>query len=325
MLLAALAAVIMMTACGKAEQTATAQQQGSLSAAAPASADVPKSNFPTDLKKPNCSVKVDKARYSGPDILDLRLGMTREEALAVAFCPRKEFNVYDARTYFAVDTFNQTLDAQVIKLDNSHEQACVEMKPGVDLSGVDARSLCNGADTTWTPPATQAIALATPGLRGQEKLTGLSRFESFSEPSTPDKTTAAFTAKFGAPSVRADINRLSWAWTPSGAKLAASDPQVEKCADAAMQATNVTSGSFVGPDFFGLDGKNLAECGRTIVAFLIPVSDNPKLTSGYNIAMIDQAATRALAFAMQDYFKNGDQAAKQQAVDKAASGSKPNL
>lgn len=307
---------LLAAACGGSEQADRAETGSQLAEStqqASASGEL-SPLFDGQLQRPRCPARA--SRLTGPDVIGVRIGMTRDEALAAVFCPRDEFNVLASTQWLNVQTHGGQLGVQTIKLQDGRPRRCTEVDQVMGgqydrIFGIG----CAGGSPYVLPQATQEITLATPGIPGQERVAAIWRYERFEEKPTVDNTLASFTTKFGPASNRQETDegtQLAWVWTPQNTPMPANSPLLSSCVSAVhpARAGNVSS----------VDG-----CGLTIVAAAYRDDENPVLARSYAVAMVSPVAIQQTHDAMQDHFAQAQQASQQAEIERAQKASAPDL
>jgi hypothetical protein len=309
---------------------ATASNEAPATAAPPtaeqvAAAEAAPVYFDPVLAKPRCPPQVESSKYPGPELAGLRLGMTRDEAVAVAYCDRKEFHVETER-FFKLDTQGEELGPQDVTLRDGERSQC-----SMSDSQASRPGHCRYGEWRirfWT----QAIRLATPGLPGQERLLGIWRHQRFEEaPPTVEATVGSLIERFGQPgrigALYGDALSLDdvksggrsgekielyWVWDTSGAVTTAANPQFRDCAGN-LNAEFLES------------QKWSSECGLTVVAMLTRSEKNPAIASSYDVGLMNQQVLWQVNEAMEQHYREVEQKAQQDEVDRAKSAAAPDL
>lgn len=279
--------------------------------------------FDPALTRPNCPARVDVAQYPGPELAGVRLGMTRAEALAVAYCERRDFHVQTSDQYLGVNTRGEVLGPQTITLQDGTRDQCT-FDEGTAFAGMHGQRCAIGA---WSiEGGTQTIHIATPGRPGQERVMGIWRSQTFKEnPPTFDATVASLIERFGQPSLRQDMSEydlarhpedsthsmLYWAYNTAGAAISAANPQ--------LQCANNLKASYDGRQSWA------DNCGLTIVAKVTRASANRDLAASYDVGMMNQQVMYRFGEAMEQHYVQIEEAARREALERAKGASAPDL
>jgi len=183
-----LAAAALAAACGKNEAPAAkpARPAAATTTAAAAAEAAP------DCPPPK------SAAPAGPDVIGVRLGMTRDEAINVVRCqsPQARLSKSD-RWVDRLDTHGQKLGAQQFSARSGVTEPCDYKK-----FALGEMQRCEG-NIMWKK-VTEVVTVATPGVPGQEKVQGMWRTQRFADGEMPTVAAAveALQAKYGAGGVR---------------------------------------------------------------------------------------------------------------------------
>jgi hypothetical protein len=267
--------------------------------------------FDPALTRPRCPVRVNAEQYPAPDLLGVRLGMTRAEAFGVVFCDdRREFNVETQNTFFNVNTNGETLGPQSIKLSDGARRACTPEERMSFIGDTTCRY-----NTHVQENITQTINLLTPGLPGQERVMGIWRSQTFTEnPPTFEATVASLVQRFGEPGITNDSGGESasyvWGWDTAGTAMTSANPQLQACRNINSTFRNLSWS----PD-----------CGLTVVATVRRSSSNAGLAASYSVGMVNQQVLYQVGEAVEQHFTAQRDAAQQQELERAKGASAPEL
>jgi len=281
--------------------------------------------FDPALVRPNCPARVDAAQYPEPELVGLRLGMTRAEALAVAYCPRREFHVETYNRFLRLDTRGEELRPQRITIHDGVHVTRRETSRMVYLEDDerDRPTLTQSIGARPISEASQVIQIATPGIPGQERVLGIWRQQRFDEnPPTYEATITSLVERFGQPgrdehlqsnsSEFGDSSHLYWAYDTSGAPMTATNPQFRRCTEN-LRPT------------YSVEQRWSENCGLTIVAYVQRGIDNRDLVQSYSVAIMNQQVMFQAATAMRQHYLAAAQAEREAEVERAKGAAAPEL
>jgi hypothetical protein len=283
-----------------------------------AEAEAAETYFDPALTRPRCPARVDTAQYPGPELLGLRLGMTRAEAIAIAYCERRDFHVDTNNRFFSIDTRGERLGPQTITLRDGNRHQCTveEVMGGL---GVERTRGCGREVGAWVYKDTkQIIHIVTPGRPGQERVMGIWRTEEFGDNApTTDATQASLIQRFGEPSLRSEQTYsrqvfLYWVYDTAGALMTSTNPQTRECAQ------NIAPG-------YRAEQRWSSNCGLTIVGVVRGAESNPAVASSYHIAIMNQQVMHQLGAAMEQHYAQAELAAREAEVERAKGAAAPEL
>lgn len=280
-LAAALACAALLCACGGSG--AGHPEATEAGAAANGTASAPRAHDAEEaMDKPRCPAKTDP-RLGGPDIVGVRLGMTREAALDVVRCHATDALVVFEDRWFErrdLDTHRTQLEKQLFIAQRGETSDC-------NFGSFQGMQRCGLGGRQWDHVA-EKIKVATPGIAGGERVVGVWRAQHFKEGEMPsvESVTAALTGKYGAfqrESARTLNNnlwgrRIDLAWISGldGAPLSEADPMFARCAG------NVRAS----PD----DGQVWTDgCGLGIAARIMTPRSNPDIVEQLSVGMMHQS------------------------------------
>lgn len=293
---AALTALALLAACGKAPEPA-ASTPVAKTAPARATAARPEDEMPP----PRCPPPASSAP-AGPDIVGLRLGMEVDTALNHARCalPDGVFAI-SPRWFQQLRPGQVTLSRQAFNIQRGETSECSFKQLG------DAQK-CGLGRRVWDH-VDELVSVATPGLDGRQMVAGIWRQQQWKPGQMPsrDAVLAALRDKYGREGeLRNDPHgTIHWRWNAAGQPLAATDPRFQQCWG--IQARHDSS-------------QRWSEgCGLSISADLVPARDNPQLVQALYVGMAHQERLLALGAAMQAELDRLDAARRATEVQQAAS------
>jgi hypothetical protein len=304
-----LAATLVLAACGNAQQAATSgspPEGAPVEQAAAAASDPQGPFFDPALTRPRCPARVDTARYPGADVVDVRLGMSRDEALAILHCERPAFSVRGGGSLLGSRFDRGELGPQSFTVLNGQRQPCDSMDAMMNVAGGGCR-----AGTFLFEGTTESIAVETPGMPGQQRVLAVWRRQLFEASRLPavDDVVAGFVRKYGAATQRQNETwqtTLHWAWDSVGNPLTVVNPLFRECAN----NLNPVEGS----------SQRWSEgCGQTIAVQVTRSNDNPGLASEYHVALINQSAFYRAGETLDAQLAAQTEAGRQQEVERARS------
>lgn len=269
--------------------------------------------------RPKCPAKTNAA-LTGPDIAGLKLGMTRDEALAVVNCHapdaliQSDANWFDRRTLNAYQT---TLENQAFTAQSGETSEC-------NYRTYDDMQRCGMGNRVWDH-VSETIRVATPGLPGRETVVGVWRTQNFREGEMPavETVTGALAEKYGpfqnrtVTPVRNNLwsDRIELTWiggVEDGAPLSEVDPAFRQC------AYNVHARP--GDGQIWRDG-----CGMSIRVMLLTPRTNPDVVGEFHIGMMHQGDLYAYGEALQAELEAIEQKRRRDELDRAKSAGKIDL
>lgn len=301
----ALALTTALSGCGGADPgTAAGGGAGAAPTGAPATAAGEDA-----LPRVRCPAR-GGAGLPGPDIIGVKLGMTRDDALNVVRChaPDGHLEMVD-RWFDRLQTFQTKLVNQGFSAQIGDSKECT-------FGSFEAMQRCGRGRRQWDFVA-ENVTVATPGLPGQQTVAGVWRTQNFRPGEMPaaDAVIAALTAKYGEPQWQAerDIPRLpkgrtdiEWVTDTAGTPVRDPNPLFNRC------ARNVKGRSTEGQSW--TDG-----CGLSITAMLLRSHDNPQMISELSIGMLDQSELYARGERLQSDLQAIEQERQAREVERARS------
>ncbi len=314
----AIAVAIVLAACGRG-----GAQNGDVPDLPPDEAQVAEAQaqpilFDPALTRPRCPARVDLTQYPGPELAGLKLGMTRADALAAAYCERQQFHVETTASYFELNTRGEQLAPQTILFRDGQRYRCGDQE-AFEEGPVVMRDCPLGEYRVRN--TTESIFVATPGLPGSERVLGIWRGQTFgANPPTVEATIATLVQRFGEPTERknnhiADYRqgvRLSWLRDANGAALTSGSTSAGRCDH------NLNPGY--------QDGQTWAnECGVTITAIVWPSTTNRDVAESYQVVLADQHALWQTGVSMQQHYADAEAATRAQETERARNAQAPDL
>jgi len=173
---------------------------------------------PSDgLPAPNCSAKVDAA-LPGPDIVGLKLGMPREDALNFARCLNKEsFVAFEGAWIQGLRSYGIKLAPQAFSTYVGESKPC-------KYNSMDEMQKCGAGNRAW-PHVAEKITVVSPGIPGREKVMAIWREQHFKAGEMPaaEALLPALVQKYGPPQITQQQPnqwmRLDWLQDASGTPI----------------------------------------------------------------------------------------------------------
>lgn len=312
---AALAACMLLSAAcgGSGEANDTAGETASSAKLAGGAKPAPKAEAADDgLGKLKCPAKANKS-LAGPDIIGVKLGMARDEALNVVRCHTKDAHIefedrwFDPRT---LNSYQLKLEKQAFTAQSGETSAC-------SYRTFEDMQRCGMGNRVWDH-VSESIKVAAPGVPGNETVVGVWRMQSFKEGETPAVETviAALTEKYG-PFQRKTIDKvnnnlwsdrieLAWASDLDGNPLSEANPSFNQC------AFNVRGRSVEGQTW--RDG-----CGMSIGVTLLSPRTNPDVVGELHVGMMHQSNLYAYGEALQMQLEEIEQKRRREELENAKS------
>lgn len=299
-------ATLALTACGDAPAppTAAPRTPATTPAARPAAATA----AATPVKPPApaaapCPPQLTTAA-DGPDVVGIRLGLTRDEALALARCESpggvlSERNQWVAR----LKTHGLSLGTQVFEWQTGDAAPCT-WSP----ASVGQRDRCGPGRLAWKH-VDERITVATPGVPGAERVRGLWRSRYFRDGAMPTLQAAAQAVidKYGAGVDRVDQPQqvlLHWLHDAAGRPLTLAQARRSGCAGIQAWSQGAQSWS---------EG-----CGLSIVAQIVPARSNPSLAAEMHLGLVHQARLFEATDGLQGELDRLDEARRADELRQAA-------
>ena len=283
---------VLLTACGKSEPPKPALPARTTAAKAP---DKPGDGLPP----PDCSVKVDPA-LPGPDVVGLKLGMPREDALNFTRCLHKDaFVSFEGTWIQGLRTYDIKIAPQAFSAHVGETRPC-------KYSTMDEINRCGVGNRAWTFVA-EKITVVSPGVPGREKVLGIWREQHFKpgEMPTADTLLPALVQKYGQPQfTQQQPNqwmRLDWVQDAAGTPLAQGTRGYGSCRTISARAGDSHSWSDA--------------CGLTITAMIVLSRENPLLAQELNVGLMDQAALYRTGRSLQAELQAMEQQRRQQEAE----------
>ena len=255
------------------------------------------------LPELNCPGKPDAA-LPGPDIVGLKLGMARADALNFARCLDKEAFVSFEGHWL------QGLRTQGIKLAPQAFATRVGETAPCKFRSYDDMQKCGPGNRVWNHVA-EMITVTSPGVPGREKVMGIWREQHFKPGEMPAAETLlpALVQKYGPPqATQTQPNawiRLDWLQDASGTPLTPGSRGHGACRGISARAQ---------------DGQSWSEaCGLTLTAMIVLSRENPLLAKELNIGLVHQQALYALGTSLQAELQAMEQKRRQQEVEQSKS------
>lgn len=291
-----LSCALAVTACGGSDAAGESATEagkakeagGAKSAAASAQAD----EADDGLGKLKCPAKIHKG-LTGPDIIGLKLGMSRDEAVNVVRCHAKDAHIeFEDRWFdpYSFKTHQTKLEKQVFIAQTGETSAC-------NYSSFEGMQKCGLGGRQWDH-VSEKIKVATPGVPGEEKVVGVWRTQIYKEGETPavETVVAALTKKYG-PYQRRVVDRvnnnlwsdrieIAWVSGVDGEPMSEANPIFLNC------AVNVRARVDDGQVW--QDG-----CGLNIAVTLLTPRTNPDVVGEFSVGMMNQSDLYAYQEEMQ--------------------------
>lgn len=295
-LAAVLSCALAVSACGGSdaagENTTQAGKAKESSGGKPAAASAQGAEAGDGLGKLKCPAKVGKG-LDGPDIIGVKLGMSRDEALNVVRCHAEDaYIAFEDRWFdpYSFKTHQLKLEKQVFVAQSGETSPC-------DYSSFNGMQKCGLGQRAWDF-VSEKIKVATPGVPGEEKVVGVWRTQTYKEGETPavETVVAALTKKYG-PYQRRVVdpvnnnlwsNRIEIAWVSGvdGEPMSEANPIFLNC------AVNVRARVDDGQVW--QDG-----CGLNIAVTLLTPRANPDVVGEFSVGMMNQSSLYAYQEEMQ--------------------------
>jgi hypothetical protein len=296
-LLAAWIAAAALTACGDA---------GPTKPALPAKTVAKAPDKPSDgLPEPKCPGKVDAA-LAGPDVVGLKLGMSRADALNFARCLNKEaFVAFEGAWIQGLRTFGIKLAPQAFSTYVGDSRPC-------KYNSMDEMQKCGAGNRAW-PHVAEKITVVSPGVPGREKVMAIWREQHFKtgEMPTAEALLPALVQKYGPPQITQQQPnqwlRLDWLQDASGTPIQQGSRSHGNCRSIGARAQDSHSWS---------DG-----CGMTITAMVMLSRENPLLAKELNIGLMHQQALFTLGRSLQTELQAMEQQRRQQEAEQGKTAS----
>jgi hypothetical protein len=289
-------ATIVLAACGDAPAPPTAVAR--LPAAKPSAAPEP----PKTAAAP-CPPQL-TTTVAGPDVVGIRLGLTRDDALALVRCESpggvlSERNQWVAR----LKTHGVKLGTQVFEWQTGDAEPCT-WSP----TRVGERERCGPGRLAWKH-VDERITVATPGVPGAERVRGLWRSRYFRDGAMPTVQAAAQAVidKYGAGPDRVDQPQqvlLYWLQDAGGRALTLAEAQRRGCAGIQAWSQGAQSWS---------EG-----CGLSVVAQIVAARSNPALAAEMHVGVVHQARLLKATEGLQGELDRSDQARRADELQQAA-------
>lgn len=265
---------------------------------------------PSDgLPEPKCPVKVDAA-LSGPDIIGMKLGMAREDALNFARCQDREntFVSFEGTWIRGLRNYGIKLAPQVFVAQVGESRPC-------KYNSMDEMQRCGAGNRVWTHVA-EKITVVSPGVPGGEKVLGIWREQHFKPGEMPaaDTLLPALVQKYGPPQVTQqhpnNWMRMDWLHDASGTPIA----QVQRgphCRTISPRGHESHSWSDA--------------CGLTITALVVLSPENPLLAKELNVGMLHQQQLYRTGQSLQAQLEAMEQQRRQQEAAAQGKGAAANV
>ena len=289
--------------CGKSEPAKPALPAKSAAVHKP-------STTPSDgLPAPHCPARSD-ASLGGPDVVGLKLGMARADALDHARCLNKDtFVAFEGNWIQGLRSFGVKLAPQVFVAHVGETRPC-------QYNPLDDTSRCDASGRAWVFLA-EKITVVSPGVPGAEKVLAIWREQHFRPREIPIAETLvpALVKKYGAPQIQQQHAnnwlRLDWLQDASGAAIE-QGRRGPPCRTISPRGNESHSWSDA--------------CGLTITALIVLNPENPQLASELNVGMVNQRELYRAGTSLQAQLEAMEQQRRQQEVDQSKSvGSKVKL
>ncbi|GAB4138416.1 MAG: hypothetical protein Kow00104_21050 [Rhodothalassiaceae bacterium] len=240
------------------------------------------------LPRLKCPAKVDRA-LEGPDIVGLKLGMSRDSALMLVRCHMKdEGHLAFEKTWLPkINSHQLALGPQAFSIQRGDSSPC-SFRTYQDMQK------CGRGNRVWDF-VSESITVAAPGLPGSETVVGIWRTQGFRPGEMPvaDDLKAALVRKYGPfqwedvrTSRNGNYNELGWQFDLAGQPVTSGNPLFAQC------ARNIASKIDRGASW--TEG-----CGLTIRAEIAHSAENPALARELSIGMLHQDDLFAYGNAIQ--------------------------
>ena len=289
---AVIAAALLTSACGGSDAAGEPLAGTPEKSAGQKTASGPGAGAEDGLGKVKCPAKAGAAR-TGPDIIGLKLGMTRDEALHIVRCHAKDAYIDFEDRWFEPSSFNM----HQTKLEKQAFLALTGENSDCTYSSYEGMQRCGAGGRQWDH-VSEKIKVATPGVPGGETVVGVWRTQTFKEGETPavDSVIAALTDKYGPYQRRtvdhvnnniwSDRIELVWIRDADGVPLAEADPALGQCGGNVRARVD--------------DGQVWRDgCGMSIAATLLAPRTNPAVVGEFSVGMMNQGDLFAYQEALQ--------------------------
>jgi hypothetical protein len=290
------AACVALLGCGKSEPPRPALPAKAAAVHKPGA--TPSDGLPT----PHCPAKADGS-LGGPDVVGLKLGMARADALDHARCLLKDtFVSFEGNWIQGLRSYGVKLAPQVFVAHVGENRPC-------KYNPIDETSRCDASGRAWAFLA-EKITVVSPGVPGGEKVLGIWREQHFKPGDMPtaEALATALVQKYGAPQIRQQhVNnwlRLDWLRDPAGATIEQGQ-RGPSCRSIAPRGNESHSWSDA--------------CGLTITALIVLNSENPQIASELNVGMVNQRELYRAGAALQAQLEAMEQQRRQQEVEQSKS------
>jgi hypothetical protein len=254
---------------------------------------------PSDgLPPPDCSVKVDRD-LTGPDIVGMKLGMAREDALNFARCLNKDtFVSFEGTWIQGLRSYGIKLAPQVFVAQVGDSRPC-------KYSSMDEMNKCGAGNRAWTHVA-EKITVVSPGVPGREKVLGIWREQHFKPGAMPEAQALlpALVQKYGPPQVTqqhaSNWMRMDWLHDTSGTPIAQGQ-RGPHCRSISARGNESHSWSDA--------------CGLTITALVVLSPENPLLAKELNVGMLHQQQLYRTGQSLQAQLQAMEQQRRQQEAE----------
>jgi hypothetical protein len=260
---------------------------------------------PSDgLPAPHCPAK-SEGSLSGPDVIGLKLGMARADALDHARCLNKDtFVSFDGNWIQGLHSYGVKLSPQVFVAHVGETRPC-------KYNPLDDTSRCDASGRAWAFLA-ERITVVSPGVPGAEKVLGIWREQHFRAGEMPlaETLVPALVKKYGAAQIQQQHAnnwvRLDWLRDASGATIEQGQ-RGPQCRTISPRGNESHSWSDA--------------CGLTITALIVLNPENPQLASELNVGMVNQRELYRAGSSLQAQLEAMEQQRRQQEVDQSKSAS----
>lgn len=291
-----LSAVLALVACGDAAAPPAPPPAVAKSpaAAAPPAAKAPALQCPPALT----------TLAEGPDVVGIRLGLRRDEALALARCESPGGVLSERNQWVAqLKTHGAKLDTQVFEWQTGDAEPCT-WPP----KSVTERDRCGPGRLAWKH-VDERITVATPGLPGAERVRGLWRSRYFRDGAMPTVQAAAqaLIDKYGAGPDHIEQPQqllLYWLQDAQGRPLTLDQARRRGCAGIQAWAQGAQSWS--------------ESCGLSVVVQIVAARSNPALASEMHVGVVHQAELLKATAGLQVELDRLDQARRADELRQAA-------
>lgn len=251
------------------------------------------------LPAPNCSVKVDPA-LQGPDIVGMKLGMAREDALNFARCLNKDtFVSFEGAWIQGLRSYGIKLAPQAFVAQVGESRPC-------KYNSMDEMNKCGAGHRAWTH-VSEKITVVSPGVPGGEKVLGIWREQHFKTGEMPEANALlpALVKKYGPPQVTQEHKntwmRMDWLHDASGTPMAQGQ-RGPHCRSISARGNESHSWSDA--------------CGLTITAVVVLSPENPLLAKELNVGMLHQQQLYRTGKSLQTELQAMEQQRREQEADK---------